>query len=96
MPPGDVFPFFIVMTLVLSAAMVLILLGPVGKALARRLEGPSAGLDRIREELEELRAHAVDSEALAARVAELEERVDFSERLLAQQNPAQIGERHHG
>lgn len=55
-----------------------VLLGPVGKALAQRLHGaPTTELppDQVLNELDELRS----------RVAELEERADFSERLLAKQ-----------
>lgn len=58
---------------IIGAAFVL--RGPVGRALARRLEGETAAPpDEVLGELEDLRA----------RVLELEERVDFSERLLAQ------------
>ena len=39
MPPGDVAPVFITTILIFAAAAVLILRGPLGKALARRLEG---------------------------------------------------------
>jgi hypothetical protein len=50
--------------------------GPVGQALARRLEGSGPGGDQeaLQHTLEELRG----------RMAELEERVDFAERMLAQ------------
>lgn len=57
-----------------------ILVGPLGKALARRLEGiepPSeAPPEQLLAELDEVRG----------RLEQLEERVDFSERLLAQQS----------
>jgi uncharacterized membrane protein YeaQ/YmgE (transglycosylase-associated protein family) len=56
------------------------LTGPLGKALARNLEGVAPHSDEttghLLAELDELRG----------RVQELEERVDFSERLLAQQS----------
>jgi hypothetical protein len=56
------------------------LTGPLGKALVRRVEGDAAHSDettgQLLGELDELRG----------RVQELEERVDFSERLLAQQS----------
>lgn len=59
---------------VIGAAVVL--RGPVGKALARRLEGGASQPppEEVLLELDELRQ----------RMLELEERVDFSERLLAQ------------
>lgn len=58
----------------LSAAVIL--RGPLGKALADRLHGIPSGAppDELFGELDDLRT----------RVVELEERVDFSERLLAQ------------
>lgn len=40
----------------------------------------------MQEELEQLRARVADLEAMPGRIAELEERVDFSERLLAQKH----------
>ena len=56
----------------------IVLRGPLGKALARRLEGaPPLGDGPPAEEL------LAELDELRARVLELEERVDFSERLLA-------------
>ena len=45
MPPGDVAPVFITSLLIVAAAAVLILRGPLGKALARRLEGTAGRHD---------------------------------------------------
>lgn len=58
----------------------IVLRGPVGQALARRIQsGPAGGTElppeAVLNELDELRT----------RITELEERADFSERLLAQQ-----------
>ena len=64
-------------TIIGAAAVAFVLRGPVGQALARRLHSePSAELppEQVLTELEDLRG----------RLMELEERVDFSERLLAQ------------
>jgi len=91
MPPGDVLPFLVIMTFVVSGAAVLVLRGPLGKALARRLEGRSGLDDGLREELEELRARTAEAEVLAARLAELEERVDFSERMLVRARATEAG-----
>jgi len=71
-------PFVVPVVLFLSMAAVFILRGPLGKALADRIAGRErtaavGDADRVLGELEELRQ----------RLAELEERVDFSERLLA-------------
>ena len=69
--------FLIPAIVALAIGGTVVLRGPVGRALARRLEdGAAASMPP--EALAEL-------EDLRIRVAELEERVDFSERLLAQQ-----------
>jgi hypothetical protein len=65
-------------------AVTRILRGPLGDALARRLAGASQGQNEASPEVAELRA----------RVAELEERVDFTERVLLQER--QPGQLHHG
>jgi hypothetical protein len=72
-------PFAIPVGIIGSIATAIALHGPIGKAIARRLEGapaPGAELpaEQVLGELDELRQ----------RLAEVEERVDFSERLLAQ------------
>lgn len=67
-----------------AGAAWLIMRGPMGEALASRFRGEAGSSELHGETLAEL-------EDLRGRVAELEERVDFSERLLAQQRePAQI------
>lgn len=55
--------------------------GPLGKALARRVEPRSKDGEATRE----LETRVADLEANGERMAELEERLDFAERLLAQQ-----------
>ncbi len=73
---------FIPISLFLSIAAVMIFRGPFGKAMAERLAGrqaTGADAERLRAEVEELRY----------RLAELEERVDFSERLLARSREAE-------
>ena len=69
----------------ISAAVVLILRGPLGRALARRIEGQAGATAVAPAELEELRLRLEEVEQQLGRVHELEERLDFSERLLAQQ-----------
>ena len=56
--------------------------GPIGVAIGRRIGG-RAPQPMEPAELEELRQRLGELEAQQARVAELEERVDFAERLLA-------------
>ena len=58
-----------------------ILRGPLGDALARRTGGASAGSGDQEQELAELRA----------RVAELEERQEFAERVLLQDRQGEVG-----
>ena len=60
--------------------------GPIGVAIGRRIGGrQTQQMDPA--ELAELRQRLGELEAQQARVAELEERVDFAERLLASGGP---------
>jgi len=74
-------PFIVPVALFFTIGAVAILRGPIGKALADRLAGrvphqsPPIDGEDVRTEVDELRY----------RVAELEERLDFAERVLAQQ-----------
>ncbi|HET9294451.1 MAG TPA: hypothetical protein VFO06_09170 [Gemmatimonadales bacterium] len=79
MPPGDIAPVFLTTALALIAGVTFILRGPVGKALARRLEGHQPPEDRS----SEIAGRLAQVDELSHRVAELEERLDFAERLLA-------------
>jgi uncharacterized protein YlxW (UPF0749 family) len=74
--------------LIIATSVVLILRGPLGKALARRLEGKQGNAAETTELLDELHQQAAENEVLQGRVAELEERVDFTERLLARTQEA--------
>src|SRR5690348_9010910 len=65
---------------------------PVGRALADRIRGKSAGTsgDELRAEVaEHKQAIADELEAMRRELGELAERVDFTERLLAQQREGQ-------
>lgn len=69
--------------LFLTAGAVFIFRGPLGKALARRIES-KAGTDPVlAERIEELEHRLADLEQERARIGELEERLDFAERMLA-------------
>lgn len=73
---GEGFAIPVGILLVLGATAAAALRGPIGRAISRRLEGETPlASDDVIAELEDLRA----------RMLELEERVDFSERLLAGQ-----------
>jgi hypothetical protein len=89
MPPGDVAPVLITMLLTVTAgiAAVLIFRGPVGRAIARRIEGTPAPDPALSAQLAELEHRLAEMEQERSRVAELEERVDFAERLLARGRP---------
>ncbi len=65
-------------------AGALVLRGPIGKAIGRRFTGelPAAGPTELPEEL------YAELDELRARMLELEERQDFSERLLATRDAA--------
>ena len=65
-------------------AVMAIVLWPLVRALARRLEGRNVGTG-VEAELDELRGRLQEMELSQVRMAELEERLDFTERLLAQQ-----------
>lgn len=68
-----------------GGTLFLLALSPVGKALAERIKGHGAMMAHDPELLAEV-------DALRSEVAELHERVDFAERLLAQrQEPGKIG-----
>ena len=78
-PPEAV---FIAATLIVIAIVVGVVLFPIMKAFARRLEGKAASgpdpmlLERVAE--------------LEHRLAEAEERIDFNERMLAQREPVAL------
>jgi hypothetical protein len=78
-------PFALLIVLAALTAAVIIL-WPLMRALARRLEG-KAGDPALRAEVEQLHARINEVDALHHRIEELEERVDFTERLLAQATP---------
>jgi uncharacterized protein involved in exopolysaccharide biosynthesis len=71
---------------------ITIILWPLMRAFGRRLEGKGNPDSALRAEVEQLHNRLADMDSLQARVLELEERVDFAERLLAQaQQPARLG-----
>lgn len=68
---------------IFCAGMVAMLLRPIVSAWARRLGGGAATAD-LAAEVDELRQRIMDLEAERGRTLELEERLDFAERMLAQ------------
>ena len=86
MPPGDVAPVILVGLTIIALALVLILRGPLGKALARRLEGSARRSEETDAGTAGIADRVAELEQRDARLAELEERLDFAERLLAQRD----------
>jgi hypothetical protein len=76
-------PPLVLMIVVAALAATTIILWPIVRAFARRLEGKS-GDPALRAEVEQLHARLGEVDTLQARVGDLEERLDFAERLLAQ------------
>jgi hypothetical protein len=94
-PPFDPNLFFmsdagapmLVMIVGLSLLAATVILWPVMRALARRLEGKSAADPALHAEVEHLQQRLGEVDVLHQRVAELEERIDFTERMLARAQP---------
>lgn len=86
LPPWMVLsePALVLISLGFFAATVLITF-PLIRAIARRLEGRRAPDTALLSEMDELRARVAEMEQQQDRLHELEERIDFTERLLAQQ-----------
>jgi HAMP domain-containing protein len=66
-----------------------IILFPLVRALARRLEGKGTD-NAMRAELEQLHDRLAEVEHMEQRLAELENRLEFSERLLTQQRETML------
>jgi Tfp pilus assembly protein PilO len=74
-----------------GGACVALGFSPVGKAVADRIRGKHAlpDVEDLRSEIAEARdAHGTELEQVRQEVAELAERLDFAERMLAQQREA--------
>ena len=96
-PPFDPNLFFLsnsgapvlVMIVGLSLLAATVILWPIMRALARRLEGRSGADPALRAEVEQLQLRLGEVDHLQQRVAELEERIDFTERMLARAQTTQ-------
>ena len=75
-------PAIVMIVLAIMTAFTIVL-WPIARALARRLEGRSAIDPVLRGEMEQMQHRLGDVDALQMRVTELEDRLDFAERLLA-------------
>jgi len=88
--PGVAETILIAMTIGATMIAVVRLLGPIATAFGRRLEGKDS-THAVDAELDALRERLGEVESLRERVMELEERVDFTERMLAKSpEPGQL------
>jgi hypothetical protein len=83
-PPGEM--LLIALTIIAALIGAIYILGPIARAFARRIEGKSVD-PGVQDELQALRERVADVDGLRERLMELEERVDFAERLLAKSPP---------
>ena len=87
MPPMDAMtlgvPGSILFIILVSVVAATVILWPIVRALARRLEGKGTVEAGLKADVEHLHQRLGEVDALQARVGELEERLDFAERLLA-------------
>lgn len=99
-PPGPQFdpnlifmndggPPIILLIVIAALTALTIILWPIMRAFGRRLEGRGNPDPALKADVEHLHARLGDVDTLHARVLELEERVDFTERLLSQTHDAQ-------
>jgi Tfp pilus assembly protein PilO len=82
-------PPTVLLIIIAALTAAVIILWPLMRAFGRRLEGKT-GDSALRAEVEQLQQRAAEIEVLQQRVSELEERVDFTERLLAQAHDPQL------
>ena len=73
-----------------GAILFAIMRGPIGKAIARMLESHPAQDDQLVQRVEQLEDRLSELGMDQLRVAELEERLDFAERLLSQRDTAGV------
>ena len=82
----------IVLIVIAALTAVTIILWPIMRAFARRLEGKGNVDSALRSEMEQLESRLAEVDALRQEVAELHERVDFAERvLLKSHDRAELG-----
>jgi hypothetical protein len=74
----------------LALVATTLILWPIMRAFGRRLEGKGQGDAVLRAEVEQLQQRLGEVDHLHHRVAELEERLDFAERMLARPGAASV------
>ena len=84
-PPWVTLPPQVVLLIAVAfIAGCTIVLWPLMRAISRRIEGRGPASSALQADMDQLRARIAEVDVLQHRVAELEERLDFAERLLAQ------------
>jgi Tfp pilus assembly protein PilO len=86
---NDGVPPSILLIIIAALVATTLVLWPLVRAFARRMEGKGSADPALRAEVEQLQARLSEVDTLHHRLAELEERVDFTERLLAQAHEPQ-------
>lgn len=82
-PPPDFIPEWVPYIAALGILMTAAVLWPIIRAFARRIEG-RGGDAELRAEIDALHQRVAELEQVEGRLAELENRIEFSERLLTQ------------
>ena len=95
---GDMAAMVVTIVITVAIAGTIVLRGPLGRALARAIELGAGGRSPDDEaRVAQLEQRIAELEAGQTRLAELEERVDFAERLLARSDvPVRIQGRAEG
>ena len=84
-----------VLVLIAFAIVAVKFVGPLARAWARRLEG-KIGDPELRADMDHIRDQLSEMDGLRSRVQELEERVEFAERLLSQKRDQDLLQRGGG
>ncbi|MBA3443376.1 MAG: hypothetical protein H0T58_00740 [Gemmatimonadales bacterium] len=84
-------PPVVLLIVIAALTATVIILWPIMRAFGRRLEGRGTPDPVLKADVEHLHARLGEVDSLQARVLELEERVDFAERLLSRTHDAPKG-----
>lgn len=84
-------PPAVLLIVIAALTAITIILWPIMRAFGRRLEGKGNPDAALRADVEHLHARLAEMDSVQSRLVELEERVDFTERLLAQTHDPQKG-----
>lgn len=85
----------LLLVLIAFTIVAIKVLGPLARAWARKLEG-KVGDSELRTEVDHLRDQLGEVDGLRTRVQELEERVEFAERMLSQKRDQDLLQRGGG